>query len=231
MTQNWTLNHLGNNNCCNKTLHHRGFISPTNFAPHIPSLLARSKRWPNNVGFVAMLLSFIFPPPPSHHIPPHLTSFDTQPLYLVQPNTMHVCLPRRRPPQQSWGSAKCQMKMNCQSNAAAVGRTTVTTTIKKTPTNRLTTRNRPWRPKEGLERGESKGRRGHLLKDAYALNRWQSFLMIAIDWMWSLPPFVPTNDFHRKTAQDWNSEGAGLKSPPMSKQTPYISPPLSFCFF
>ena len=183
------------------------------------------QKMTNNIGFVATSLSFVFPPPPSHHIRPrltpnHCTSFN--------PTTVHACLPRRRPPQQSWGSTKHPMWTNCQSNTAATGRMTITTTMKKTPTNGPTTRNRPHRPREGLERGEARVGEGTCPKVHTPIIDGNQLPSIR----WDLhPPLVSTNDFHRKTAQDRNHKDAGLKSPPMSKQIPYVSPPLSFSFF
>ena len=115
-----------------------------------------------HIGFVAT--SFLLS---SHHHLPTTSNLiqPTQPPHPIQ-TTMHTCLQRRRPPQQGWGSAKHRMLMSSQSNAADMARTMPMTMTKKILTNRLTTRNRPWRPKEGQERGESEGRQGHLPKGA-----------------------------------------------------------------
>ena len=61
------------------------------------------------------------------------------------------------------------MWMSSQPNAANMARTMTTMTTKNILSNELTMRNRPQRPKEGQERGESEGGRGHLPKGAYTL--------------------------------------------------------------
>ena len=72
MTWNWTLDLLGMNKCRNKPLHHEGFISHINFAPHIPFLPARSESLPNTLALLPCR-SFCLP---TTTFPPHPTSFD-----------------------------------------------------------------------------------------------------------------------------------------------------------
>ena len=63
---------MGTNKCHNKPLHHEGFISHINFAPHIPSLPARSESLPNTLALLPRR-SFCLP---TTTFPPHPTSFD-----------------------------------------------------------------------------------------------------------------------------------------------------------